>query len=277
MAFNKIDYFGNLFATNFGELGLEVSYIKGYESPLGNTYLYNLKYISQYNKNYLNSLLVKIAVYHHFDLKLIDTKEAHFGIFDITNSQQSIPLSNYLYGRKITIGLDEYGREVSLDFNEIPHLLIAGTTGSGKSVCINCIIASILMRTKPDEVKLVMVDPKKVELSNYNGVPHLLMPVVTEPKKASVALQKIVHEMELRYDEFEAKKVKNIATYNAWVDKENENTERDISDKEYSSLFPECRELTSILSQIILTTKKRLFYSLCFLYMKINNQGGLRL
>jgi S-DNA-T family DNA segregation ATPase FtsK/SpoIIIE len=68
-----------------------------------------------------------------------------------------------------------------------------------------------------------MVDPKKVELSNYNGVPHLLMPVVTDPKKASVALQKIVHEMELRYDEFEAKKVKNIATYNAWVDKENEN------------------------------------------------------
>ena len=109
------------------------------------------------------------------------------------------------------------------EIDKTPHLLVAGATGSGKSVCINCIIASILMRTKPDEVKLVMVDPKKVELSNYNGVPHLLMPVVTDPKKASVALQKIVHEMELRYDEFEAKKVKNIATYNAWVDKENEN------------------------------------------------------
>ena len=123
----------------------------------------------------------------------------------------------------VALGKNIMGETKFAEIDKTPHLLVAGATGSGKSVCINCIIASILMRTKPDEVKLVMVDPKKVELSNYNGVPHLLMPVVTDPKKASVALQKIVHEMELRYDEFEAKKVKNIATYNAWVDKENEN------------------------------------------------------
>ena len=123
----------------------------------------------------------------------------------------------------VALGKNIMGETKFAEIDKTPHLLVAGATGSGKSVCINCIIASILMRTKPDEVKLVMVDPKKVELSNYNGVPHLLMPVVTDPKKASVALQKIVHEMELRYDEFEAKKVKNIATYNEWVEKENKN------------------------------------------------------
>ncbi|EKC55648.1 FtsK/SpoIIIE family protein, partial [human gut metagenome] len=100
------------------------------------------------------------------------------------------------------------------EINATPHLLIAGATGSGKSVCINCIIASILMRTKPDEVKLVMVDPKKVELSMYNGVPHLLTPVVTDPKKASIALKNIVVEMERRYQVFEDTKCKNISSYN---------------------------------------------------------------
>ncbi len=123
----------------------------------------------------------------------------------------------------VALGKNIMGETKFAEIDKTPHLLVAGATGSGKSVCINCIIASILMRTKPDEVKLVMVDPKKVELSNYNGVPHLLMPVVTDPKKASVALQKIVHEMELRYDEFEEKKVKNIATYNEWVEKQNKN------------------------------------------------------
>ena len=100
------------------------------------------------------------------------------------------------------------------EINATPHLLVAGATGSGKSVCINCIIASILMRAKPDEVKLVMVDPKKVELSMYNGIPHLKAPVVTDPKKASIALKNIVIEMEHRYDIFEKTKNKNIASYN---------------------------------------------------------------
>lgn len=119
------------------------------------------------------------------------------------------------------LGKNIMGKSLFVEIDKTPHLLVAGSTGSGKSVCINCIIASILMRAKPDEVKLVMVDPKKVELSNYNGIPHLLMPVVTDPKKASVALQKIVTEMENRYDLFSEKNVKNIAGYNAWVEKEN--------------------------------------------------------
>ncbi len=103
----------------------------------------------------------------------------------------------------VGLGKDIMGSVKWAEINATPHLLIAGATGSGKSVCINCIIASILMRTRPDEVKLVMVDPKKVELSMYNGVPHLLTPVVTDPKKASIALKNIVREMEKRYQIFE--------------------------------------------------------------------------
>ena len=108
------------------------------------------------------------------------------------------------------------------EVNKMPHLLIAGTTGSGKSVCVNGIICSILMRARPDEVKLVMVDPKVVELSVYNGIPHLLCPVVTDPKKAAVALAKMVNEMENRYQTFSDSKTKNIEGYNAYVDKWNE-------------------------------------------------------
>ena len=125
----------------------------------------------------------------------------------------------------VTLGKDIMGKPIYCEINKTPHLLVAGSTGSGKSVCINSIITSILMRTKPDEVKLVLVDPKKVELSMYNGVPHLLAPVVTDPRKANIALKKIVAEMERRYDVFEASGTKNIAGYNAYVEKKNKNTD----------------------------------------------------
>ncbi|MEG0408227.1 MAG: DNA translocase FtsK [Bacilli bacterium] len=122
----------------------------------------------------------------------------------------------------VTLGKDIMGNTQYCEINKTPHLLVAGSTGSGKSVCINSFIISILMRTRPDEVKLVLVDPKKVELSMYNGVPHLLAPVVTDPKKANIALKKMVVEMERRYDIFEASGTKNIAGYNTYVDKKNE-------------------------------------------------------
>ena len=121
----------------------------------------------------------------------------------------------------VALGKDIMGKSILADLSKMPHLLVAGSTGSGKSVCINTIICSILMRYKPNEVKLVLVDPKKVELTNYNGIPHLLCPVVSDPKKASVVLQKVVAEMEKRYDLFAEKEFKNIAGYNEWVDKEN--------------------------------------------------------
>lgn len=122
----------------------------------------------------------------------------------------------------VTLGKNVMGAPVFCEINKTPHLLVAGATGSGKSVCINSILISILMRTKPEEVKLVLVDPKKVELSMYNGVPHLLAPVVTDPKKANIALKKIVVEMERRYEVFSDSGTKNITSYNNYIDKYNE-------------------------------------------------------
>ena len=119
----------------------------------------------------------------------------------------------------VGLGKDIMGKVKWTEINTTPHLLVAGATGSGKSVCMNCIIASILMRARPDEVKLVMVDPKKVELTMYNGIPHLLAPVVTDPKKASIALKNIVIEMERRYDILEHTKNKNIKAYNEFCEK----------------------------------------------------------
>ena len=119
------------------------------------------------------------------------------------------------------LGKDIMGTPKVFDLTKMPHLLVAGSTGSGKSVCINGIIASILMRYKPSEVKLVLVDPKKVELTNYNGIPHLLCPVVSDPKKASLTLQKVVTEMDNRFQTFSDKEVKNITGYNEMIEKYN--------------------------------------------------------
>lgn len=134
---------------------------------------------------------------------------------------ESFPANKQNSKLMVALGKNIMGNSIFCEIDKTPHLLVAGATGSGKSVCINCIIASILMRTKPSEVKLVLVDPKKVELSMYNGIPHLLTPVVTDPRKANDALKRIVSEMENRYDLFSEKNVKNITTYNEWVDKEN--------------------------------------------------------
>ncbi len=114
----------------------------------------------------------------------------------------------------IGLGKDISGKIISADLAKMPHLLVAGSTGSGKSVCINTIIAGILFKARPDEVKLILVDPKVVELTNYNGIPHLLTPVVTEPKKAASALHWAVVEMERRYQVFADSHVREIKSYN---------------------------------------------------------------
>lgn len=118
---------------------------------------------------------------------------------------------------EVPLGRDISGRVQTADLTKMPHLLVAGSTGSGKSVAINGIITSILMKAKPHEVKLMMVDPKMVELNVYNGIPHLLTPVVTNPRKAAQALQKVVKEMEERYEKFAATGVRNITGYNEMI------------------------------------------------------------
>ena len=117
------------------------------------------------------------------------------------------------------LGKDVAGKEIVTDIAKMPHVMIAGATGSGKSVCINTLITSIIYKAKPSEVKLVMVDPKVVELSVYNGIPHLLIPVVTDPKKAAGALAWAVQEMENRYATFAAKGVRDLKGYNEAVEK----------------------------------------------------------
>lgn len=117
---------------------------------------------------------------------------------------------------KLTVGLgmDIGGQAIFADLAKMPHLLVAGATGSGKSVCINTLITSILFKAKPDEVKFILVDPKMVELSNYNGIPHLMVPVVTDAKKAASVLNWSVQEMEKRYAKFAESNVRNMDTYN---------------------------------------------------------------
>ncbi|WP_323708020.1 DNA translocase FtsK [Mammaliicoccus sciuri] len=132
------------------------------------------------------------------------------------------PTSNKL---EVALGRDISGEPITAELNKLPHLLVAGATGSGKSVCINGIITSILMNAKPHEVKLMLIDPKMVELNVYNGIPHLLTPVVTNPQKANQALQKIVSEMEKRYDLFQHVGARNIEGYNQFIERTNQEME----------------------------------------------------
>lgn len=131
----------------------------------------------------------------------------------------------------VPLGKSIMGEIGVCEINKMPHMLIAGTTGSGKSVCVNGIICSILMRAKPEEVKLAMVDPKVVELSVYNGIPHLMCPVVSDPKQAAILLQKMVNEMEKRYHMFASTGTKKIEGYNEYVEKWNKSHPDEKLDK----------------------------------------------
>ena len=115
----------------------------------------------------------------------------------------------------LAIGKDVYGKSIIADLAQMPHLLVAGTTGSGKSVCINALIASMLFRFTPDELRFIMIDPKVVEMQIYNTLPHLAFPVVTDPKKVLLALRWLIDQMEQRYKVFARVGVRNIVSFNA--------------------------------------------------------------
>ena len=145
-------------------------------------------------------------------------------------------------------GKDIAGKTVVADIEKMPHLLIAGQTGSGKSVCINTIIMSILYKARPSEVKLIMIDPKVVELSVYNGIPHLLIPVVTDPKKAAAALNWAVNEMEERYKKFAGHKARNIIGYNAQIDQI-----EDVPGKDRPEKIPQIIVIVDELADLMMT------------------------
>ncbi|MEK2587730.1 DNA translocase FtsK [Lentilactobacillus buchneri] len=140
---------------------------------------------------------------------------------------------NHGHVLQVPLGKDVNGNVITADLTKMPHLLIAGSTGSGKSVAINGIITSILLHAKPSQVKLMLIDPKKVELGVYNGIPHLLSPVVSEPKKAARALQKVVSEMENRYELFAKFGQRKISTYNDFVAKNNRENDTKIQPMPY--------------------------------------------
>ena len=152
----------------------------------------------------------------------------------------------------VALGKNIMGEPIYFDINKTPHLLVAGATGSGKSVCINSMIISLLMRTKPDEVKLLLVDPKKVELNMYNGVPHLMAPVVTDPRLANTALKKIVVEMERRYELFSDSGTKNIAGYNMYIEKKNAK----LSDNDKIKKLPYIVAIIDELADLMLVAAK---------------------
>ena len=160
------------------------------------------------------------------------------------------------------LGKDVAGKEIITDIAKMPHVMIAGATGSGKSVCINTLIASIIYKAKPSEVKLVMVDPKVVELSVYNGIPHLLIPVVTDPRKAAGALAWAVQEMENRYATFASKGVRDLKGYNEAVDK-----------KDGIGKLPHIVIIIDELADLMMVAKKDVEDAICRLAQKARAAG----
>ncbi len=203
--------------------GIRASVVGVTTGPIVNRYEIELEPGTKLSK--LNSLSDDIALnlaVSHVRIAAVDGKAA-VGI-EVPNIKKSmVTLRELIESREFTsknsllkfaLGKDISGRAIVGDLHNMPHLLIAGATGSGKSVCVNTIITSILYNASPDDVKLLMIDPKMVELNVYNGIPHLILPVVTDPKKAAIALGWAVNEMTERYAKFAETRSKDIDSYN---------------------------------------------------------------
>lgn len=162
------------------------------------------------------------------------------------------------YNLIFSVGKDIAGEVVVTNIAKMPHLLIAGSTGSGKSVCINTIIMSILYKASPEDVKLIMIDPKVVELSVYNGIPHLMVPVVTDPKKAAAALAWGVHEMEDRYKKFADMNVRDLAGYNKKVESMTENNGQPLPEK-----LPQILIIVDELADLMMVAGNEVEASIC--------------
>jgi len=167
------------------------------------------------------------------------------------------------------VGKDIAGKSIVADLKSMPHLLIAGSTGSGKSVCINTIITSFLYKARPDEVKLVLIDPKVVELSNYNGIPHMLIPVVTEPAKAAAALNWAVAEMDERYRKFAQLSCRDLDSYNEKVQKK----KYQVIDGEPQRPMPQVVIIIDELADLMMAAPSQVEDSICRLAQKARAAG----
>ena len=194
------------------------------------------------------------------------------GIEIPNKEKESVPLRDVIESEEfednkskltVALGKDVAGNIVLADIAKMPHVLIAGSTGSGKSVCINTIITSIIYNAKPSEVKMVMVDPKVVELSVYNGIPHLLIPVVTDPRKAAGALAWAVQEMDHRYNLFAEKGVRDLKGYNAVVEK----------DENSLGKLPQIVIIIDELADLMMVAAKEVEDSICRLAQKARAAG----
>ena len=172
------------------------------------------------------------------------------------------------------VGKDITGKPVIGDITKMPHMLIAGTTGSGKSVCINSMLISILYKSTPEEVRLIMVDPKMVELGNYNGIPHLLIPVVTDPKKAAGALNWAVGEMERRYKLFADHQVRNLVGYNDLMRAEKAKAEQEEGGTpEQYQVLPQIVIVIDELADLMMVAAKEVETSICRIAQKARAAG----
>lgn len=172
------------------------------------------------------------------------------------------------------VGKDITGASVIADIGKMPHLLIAGTTGSGKSVCINSMLISLLYKASPEEVRLIMIDPKMVELGNYNGIPHLLIPVVTDPKKAAGALNWAVGEMEQRYQRFADEGVRNLAAYNDLMRaRRREEEAKEEGDAEAYQVLPQIVIVIDELADLMMVAAKEVETAICRIAQKARAAG----
>ncbi len=190
-----------------------------------------------------------------------DTEMVH--LRDVIDSEEFVTAESKL---SMGLGKDVSGSRVIADIAKMPHLLVAGSTGSGKSVCINTLITSLIYKAKPSEVKLVMVDPKIVELSVYNGIPHLLIPVVTDPRKAAGALAWAVQEMEDRYAKFAAKGVRDIKGYNKAL-------EANTTEEEQNIKMPQIVIIIDELADLMMVAAKDVEDAICRLAQKARAAG----
>lgn len=216
---SRIEENAKVLQTNFGELGLEVECIKWVESPLGDTFYFNLKHISDYNEKHIKTMLETISVYHHLDMTFSKTKEAHFKVFiqyangNIISLVQCLSEVNF---REIAIGKTDDNKVMSFDFNKTPHLLIGGTTGSGKSVLLHDILCGIYVTygTNKDvnrlrKAEVIIIDPKGSELNIYKGCFGTLY--IDDVNEAIEQLKVLCIEMDRRYKALDT--YKDIDTY----------------------------------------------------------------